>query len=211
MSPMRALVAKHLVILEKKKPPRRAASAFVKFKSGWLEEDHATSHEHIQILEALVDPVEVSFNGQVPADEVAIELKVLPIEPEMHRRRVDFLDDARAPAVDRGIGEEHLGKSRASLLRTYAALGEGIERARTQGSVANRTAADIAQSARELMLVLPTFAKEYGCAERSPSPPDTSLHVPNIGAVRVGIIEHVAISALETSGECSSVVVLVLI
>src|SRR4029078_4439850 len=162
-------------------------------------------------FEALVDPVEVSFNGQVPADEVAIELKVLPIEPEMHGRRVDFLDDARAPAVDRGIGEEHLGKSRASLLRTYAALGEGVERAPTQIVSKPAAAADVSSSQTcELMLVLPTFAKEHGRAKRGPSPPDTSLHVPDIGVVRVATGE-IAIIAWETKCERSSVVLLMLI
>jgi hypothetical protein len=36
------------------------------------------------------------------ADQVRVDLKMLPVDPDMHGRRVDFLDDARAPTIDRG-------------------------------------------------------------------------------------------------------------
>src|SRR4026208_1221173 len=93
--------------IKNKKPPRRAASAFCEIQVWcWLEEDHAASHEHIQILEALRDPVEIT-GGVAATEEVSIHLEVLPVEPDMHGCRVDFLHDARTPAVDRRVIQEH--------------------------------------------------------------------------------------------------------
>src|SRR5262249_52377024 len=80
-----------------------------------LEEDHAADLEEVEILEVRADSTSVGnetatanrassvqtadpmVDFSVVADRIKIELKMLPVEEDMHGSRVDLLHDTSAP------------------------------------------------------------------------------------------------------------------
>jgi hypothetical protein len=75
-------------------------------EGGWfgLEEDHATGHEHVQIVEALVDVfVALGIDGvgaKAIAHKARVQFQVLPVDPKVHGGRINLLHDASTPTVN---------------------------------------------------------------------------------------------------------------
>src|SRR4029079_8524841 len=91
---------------QKKAAPRGAASDGYAFRVLALEEDDAADLEQIPTIEALAYMVLVEAEvasgkvlGSRNADQVEIDVLVLPPRVDMHGRRVDLLHHAKAPAL----------------------------------------------------------------------------------------------------------------